>query len=89
MIYHFYVIEKNLIKQKKYSVHQIIEKTVFHISTLKQALNHGLKLTKVHKVMEFTENDWLKQYIMMNTENRMNAKNDFEKDFFKGTLMQI
>ena len=39
--------------------------------------------------MEFTENDWLKQYIMMNTENRMNPKNDFEKDFFKGTLMQI
>ena len=33
--------------------------------------------------MEFTEDDWLKQYIMMNTENRMNAKNDFEKDFFK------
>ena len=33
--------------------------------------------------MEFTEDDWFKQYIMMNIENRMNAKNDFEKDFFK------
>ena len=54
-----------------------------HISALKQALNHGLKLTKVHRVTEFRQEDWLKSYIEMNTKLRMQAKNDFEKDFFK------
>ena len=54
-----------------------------HVLALKQALNHGLKLTKVHSVIEFRQEEWLKPYIDMNTELRKNAKNDFEKDFFK------
>ena len=54
-----------------------------HVLALKQALNHGFKLTKVHRVIEFRQEYWLKPYIDMNTELRMNAKNDFEKDFFK------
>ena len=54
-----------------------------HVLALKQALNHGLKLTKVHSVIEFRQEYWLKPYIDMNTELRKNAKNDFEKDFFK------
>ena len=54
-----------------------------HILALKQALNHGLKLTKVHRVIEFTQDDWLKPYVDMNTELRKHTKNDFEKDFFK------
>ena len=54
-----------------------------HISLLKQALNHGLKLTKVHRVIEFSQEAWLTPYIDMNTELRKHAKNDFEKDFFK------
>ena len=49
---------------------------------MKQALNHGLIL-RVHKVIEFEQEAWLKPYIMMNTELRIQAKNDFEKDFFK------
>ena len=56
---------------------------VDHISSLKQALNHGLILKKVHRVIKFNERAWLKEYIDMNTEYRMNAKNDFENDFFK------
>ena len=50
---------------------------------MKQALNHRLILKRVHKVIEFEQEAWLKPYIMMNTELRMQAKNDFEKDFFK------
>ena len=59
------------------------KKDVVHIRSLKQALNHGLKLKKVHRVMQFNQEAWLKTYIDMNTELRKIAKNDFEKDFFK------
>ena len=59
------------------------KKCVVHISILKQALDHGLKLKKVHKVIEFNQEAWLKKYIDINTELRKKASNDFEKDFFK------
>ena len=54
-----------------------------HISSLKQALNHELILKKVHRVKKFNQRAWFKKYIDINTAYRMNAKNDFEKDFFK------
>ena len=59
------------------------KKYVVHIKSLKQALNHGLKLKKVHRVIEFNQKAWLKPYIDMNTELRKLAKDDFEKDLFK------
>ena len=59
------------------------ENYVVHIRALKQALNHGLKLTQVHRIIQFDQKAWLKPYIDMNTELRKHAKNDFEKDFFK------
>ena len=64
----------NLFNKKKY---------VEHINALKQALNHGLKLKKIHRIIEFNQEAWLKPYINMNTELRKAAKNDFEKDLFK------
>ena len=54
-----------------------------HVLALKQAFNHELKLTKVHSVITFRLEYWLKPYIEMSTELRKNAKNGFEKDFFK------
>ena len=59
------------------------EKYVIHISALKQALNHGLILKKVHRVIELKQETWLKPYNDMNTRLRTEEKNDFEKDFFK------
>ena len=59
------------------------ENYVVHITALKQALNRGLKLTKVHRIIQFDQEAWLKTYIVMNTELRKHAKNNFEKDFFK------
>ena len=56
---------------------------VVHIKSLKQALNHELKFKKVHKVIEFNQEAWLRPYIETNTELRKLAKNDFEKDLFK------
>ena len=54
-----------------------------HVLALKQALNHELKLEKVHRVISFRQEHWLKSYIDLNTGLRKDAKNDFEKDFFK------
>ena len=56
---------------------------VVHIRALKQALNHGLILKKVHRVIHFNQEAWLKPYIEMNTNLRTKLKNDFEKEFFK------
>ena len=64
----------NLYNKKKY---------VAHINTLKRALNHGLKLKKIRRVIEFNQEAWLKPYIDMNTELRKLTKNDFEKNFLK------
>ena len=55
------------------------ENYVIHISALNQALNHGLILKKVHRVIEFRQEAWLKSYIDMNTKLRTEAKNGFEK----------
>ena len=44
------------------------ENYVIHILALKQTLNHGLKLTKVHRVIECRQEAWLKPYIDMNTD---------------------
>ena len=59
------------------------KKNVIHIKSLKQALNHGLKLKNIHRIIEFNQKAWLKPYIDMNTELRKLAKDDFEKDLFK------
>ena len=56
---------------------------VLHEENLKLYLSLGLKLKKIHRVLEFSEKPWLKKYIDFNTEKRKNAKSEFEKDFFK------
>ena len=52
------------------------ENYVVHIRALKQALNHGLVLKKVHRVIEFKQEAWIKPYIDMNTKQmlKMNLK---------------
>ena len=50
---------------------------------LKQVLNHGLIFKKVHRVILFNQNAWLKPFIDMNTKLRKEGKYEFEKDFFK------
>ena len=56
---------------------------VIYIRNLKQALNHGLILKNVHRVLKFNQKAWLKRCIDMNTNLRRKAKNNFEKGFFK------
>ena len=61
----------------------MIKKNVIRIRNLRQALNNGLVLKNVHRVIKFNQKAWLKSYITMNTELRKNGKNYFKKYFFK------
>ena len=54
---------------------------IIQIENLKQALNHGLILKKVHKVIKFNQNVWLKPYIDTNTDLRKKAKKTLKKIF--------
>ena len=51
----------------------------------KTGIKSWLVLKKLHRIIKFNQNAWLKPYIDMNTGLRNKAKNDFEKDFFKLT----
>ena len=65
-------------KNEKY----IIERKV-HYRNLQLYTDLGLQVKKVQKVLEFNQSLWLKRYIDFNIQKRTQAKNSFEKDFFK------
>ena len=80
-----FLVKKMKIGREKKLVPNLKDKKeyVVHIKALDQALKHGLKLKKVHRVIEFQQSKWMKAYIMLNTRLRIAAKNEFEKDIFK------
>ena len=81
-----FLLQRKKVKVVKRLVCDIIkdkEKYVIHIRALKQALNQGLILKRVQRVIQFNQRAWLKPYIDMKTNLRKEAKTEFEKDFFK------
>ena len=64
----------NLLDKKEY---------VVDYRNLKFYLSHGLKLGKVHAAIRYAQSKWMAPYIALNQEKRLQAKTEFEKDFFK------
>ena len=56
---------------------------VVHYRYLQFYLKQGMKLKRVHRVLEFKQERWMEPYIQMNTDFRKKAKSDFEKNFYK------
>ena len=82
-IYHFCPKEKKLEKVEKL-VCRIgdKEKYILHKRASKQALNHGLVLKRMHRVIQFNQKAWLKPYFDMNTKKKNKiSKKKFKKIF--------
>ena len=77
------------VESEPYKVYKLIsnlhhkEKYIFHYRTLQCYIALGMELKSVHRVTEFNQRPWLKQYIEFNIDQRKKAKNTFEKNFFK------
>ena len=56
---------------------------VIHHCALKQCLENGLVLRKIHRGIKYEETSFLKEYVDLNTNLCKKSKNKFEKDFFK------
>ena len=78
-----FLTEKMKIGREEKLVPKDKKRYVVNIKALEEALKHGLKFKKVHPVIAFQQSIWMKAYIMLNTRLRKDAKNEFEKDFFK------
>jgi len=56
---------------------------VTHYRNLQFYISHGLVLSKIHRVLSFTQRPWLKSWIDLCTTQRQNAKSEFESDLAK------
>jgi len=64
----------NLLNKKKY---------VAHYRNLQLYTKHGLVITKIHRILSFTQRPWLKPWIDLCNEQRKAARSEFESDLAK------
>lgn len=71
-------------KQKKLVLTLYDKKNyIIHYRMLKMALKNGLKLKKIHKILQFKQEKWLSDYILFNTQQRANSNTEFKKNLYK------
>lgn len=56
---------------------------VIYHEMLKFVIREGLVVTKIHRILKFNQQPFLKSYIDLNTLQRANAKDEFRKNLFK------
>ncbi|MES9880481.1 MAG: hypothetical protein ABW185_06315 [Sedimenticola sp.] len=59
------------------------ERYVLHYRNLKLYLQLGMRIKRIHHVLEFYQEAWLKPYIDFNTRKRAEAKTEFERIYYK------
>ena len=50
---------------------------------LKFFVTHGMVVEKAHEIISIWQSRWPEKYISSHAQKPKNAKNDFEKDFYK------
>ena len=72
MIYCQNIVDKYDIKVVKKLIPNLGRKTnyVVHYRNLQLYLSLGMKLTKIHRALEFKQSDWMKKYIDFDTEKK-------------------
>jgi len=58
-------------------------KYVTHYRNLQFYVKHGLIVTKIHRILSFSQAAWLKPWIDHCTRQRMMARSDFKSDLAK------
>ena len=56
---------------------------VIHYRNLQQCLEIGMELKKIHRILNFRQEDWIKPYIDFSTERRKESTNESDKNHFK------
>ena len=59
------------------------ERYITHYVNLQQAMKAGLKLVKIHRILQFNQSKWLSTYINFNTNYRAQATTEFQKSYYK------
>ena len=78
------IMPKNYVSHKKLICDWTDKRNyLIHYRMLKFYIKHGIKIKQVHSIISFKQNKWLEKYIDFNTQQRNQAVNDFEKDFYK------
>ena len=75
----------NLKDKSNYIIHyrNLQSNYIIHYRNLQMYKSLEIEVVQIHRVLKFSQKDWLKDFAMFNTKNRMSAVNRHEKDFFK------
>ncbi|XP_067215255.1 uncharacterized protein [Linepithema humile] len=59
------------------------QRYIIYYRNLQQCVRHGLRIAKIHRILQFAQSPWLRGYIELNTQFWTRATNDFEKNLYK------